>query len=118
MKAALLSVPTLRLAGCVSPSHLTPGEMQRVVARARELVHESRLATAGEEKWVAQAEPRVSYYFLARPQAQYSLHWQVGEKEELVVAGQGDIFRLEGSRVERQQLDKPPEPKPADATPR
>jgi hypothetical protein len=68
MKAALLSfVSSVVFAGCVSHSHLTRDEMQRVVFRARELVRESRLASADEEKQIAQVEPVVSYYFLARP---------------------------------------------------
>ena len=113
-----MSLLALLLVGCASHSHLTRDETQRVISRAREMVRESRLASADEEKLIAQIEPVVSYYFLARPYAQYSIRWRVSEAQELVVVGQGDIFHLEGSRVERQKPNKAPEPTARTVTPR
>lgn len=109
MKAVLLSVLSLVLAGCASHSHLTRDEKQCVVSRARDLVRESRIASTDEEKLIAQVEPVVSYYFLARPYAQYSIRWRVSEEQELVIVGQGDILRLEGWRAERQKKAAQPD---------
>lgn len=90
----------LALAGCVSPAHLNPDETRRVVARAREVAQDSGLASAEDKVRIAREEPTLSYYFIGRPLAQYTIRWALGA-DDLVIAGQGDILRLDGAQVMR-----------------
>jgi hypothetical protein len=107
--ASLLLLLLLALGGCVSPNHLTTEETRRVVARAREVAQDSGLASAEEKVRIAREEPALSYYFIGRPLAQYTIRWALGA-DDLVIAGQGDILRLDGAQVMRVKPAQSPAP--------
>lgn len=102
------------VAGCAVPDDVTPlltnVQVEAVVSLAREKVLASGVANEAQEiEFVKNTRPGLSYYFLSRPYADYSVSWQVHAREFIVVYGRGNIFVLEGAHVERRS-DSPFKP--------
>jgi hypothetical protein len=86
----------------VDSAQLTTEQRRIVIERARENVVKSDLALRPEEfKVVMKEVPSLSFYFLARPYADYILRWPVAHGEAILVHGCGNLFELEGAVVER-----------------
>lgn len=84
----------------LTSTHVGEPDLAAVVALARTKALESGLVRAEEVPQVRDAAPKVSYYFLSRPLADYSVQWALGA-EKIVVHGRGDFFKLENATVER-----------------
>ena len=102
----LLGFLLLFLTGCTGlhelSSHLTRTETNTVVSLAREKVLASGLVNdANEIEIIRNGTPKLSYYLLAWPYADYSVYWRVNNKESVGVYGLGNILALENSRVTR-----------------
>jgi hypothetical protein len=54
-----------------------------------------------ETELVKNVEPKLSYYFLSRPYADYSIEWVTTNNDRIRVYGKGDILKLEGAAVQR-----------------
>ena len=55
----------------------------------------------GEIEIIMREEPSLSYYFLAKPYADYRVRWPVANGEAILIHGRGNLFELEGAVVER-----------------
>jgi hypothetical protein len=89
----------MAFAGCASPAHLTQEESQRIVETARQIVlNEPGLGKSGKSE-VQNSEPKLSCYFIARPQAQYSIGWNLASSREDSITGTGDVFTLAGGKI-------------------
>ncbi len=100
-----LLLPSL-LAACaefqVHSALLTAEQRRIVIERAREKVVTSSLGLGPQElEIIMREEPSLSYYFLAKPHADYTLRWPVANGEAVRVFGRGNLFELEGAVVER-----------------
>ena len=98
---------SLYLVGCAGleefSSHLTKTQMEAVAELARNKVLESGVVKETQEiEIVKNTKPHMSYYFLAKPYADYTIRWQVNSVESILVYGRGNILELEGARVERR----------------
>lgn len=114
MKRFILVTLLAALAGCQSmPSRLTKQEEDQFVSLARSALVASGVLSSDEVQKIGSSQPVVAYYFLARPLADYSLRWKLSDAEEIVVAGRGDILRLENAAVARRTIQStrtPPAP--------
>jgi len=102
------------LAGCTAlnerTSHLTEAEANTVVALARDKVLVSGLVNDVREiEIIRSRKPNLSYYFIARHYADYSIYWQLNNKESVGVYGRGNILVLENAQATRgnSKLAKP-----------
>ena len=83
-------------------AQLTAEERRIVIERAREKVVTSALGLRPQEFEIIKREkPSLSYYFLAKPYADYTLRWPVANGEAILVHGRGNLFELEGAVVKR-----------------
>ncbi len=108
----LLSLLLFVLAGCVGLnerlSHLTEAETSMVASLAGSKVLESGLVTdAKEAEIIKNVKPSLSYYFLARPYADYSVYWRVNNIESVGAYGRGNILVLENAQIKRSTSAKP-----------
>lgn len=106
MKIITILIPVL-LAGCAGleefSSHLTKSHAEAVAELARNKAFESGVVKETQEiEILKNTKPHMSYYFLAKPYADYSIRWQVNSVESILVYGRGNILLLEGARVERR----------------
>lgn len=104
MRLFLLLAPLL--AACADfqalSAQLTAEERRIVIERAREKVVTSALGLRPQEFEIIKSEkPSLSYYFLAKPYADYTLRWPVASGEAILVYGRGNLFELEGAVVKR-----------------
>jgi hypothetical protein len=102
----LFSLLIIFLAGCTALNerapHLTEAEANTVVALARDKVLVSGLVNDAKEiEIIRNGKPNLSYYFLARPYADYFVYWQINNKESVGVYGRGNILVLENAEVTR-----------------
>jgi hypothetical protein len=102
----LLSLFLVFLAGCTAlnerMSHLSQAETKTVVSVAREKILASGLVNDAKEiETVRNEKPNLSYYFIARPYADYSIYWRLNNKETVGVYGRGNILVLENAQATR-----------------
>ena len=105
----LLSLLLVFLVGCTAlnerMSHLTQAEAETVITVAREQILASGLVNDAKEiEFVRNAKPNLRYYFLARPYADYSIYWQLNNKESVGVHGRGNILVLENAQATRGDI--------------
>lgn len=87
-------------------SHLTQNETNTVRELARKKVLDSGVLKDEQEiELVKTTNPTCSYYFLARPYADYRIYWLINSNERITVAGRGNILVLEGAVVRRLPKD-------------
>jgi len=100
--ASYIATLAICLAACAAPSQLTNDEAASVRALARARVVASGILNGEREaQLIASTEPKMSYYFLARPLGDYAIEWHTATEERIVVHGRGDILKLEGASVQR-----------------
>lgn len=104
----LAIVSLVVLVGCQAMSgHMTVQEGVKVVSLARGAAIASGVLSADEVQKINSSQPAMAYYFMARPYADYRIHWKLSEEEEIVVSGQGDLTRLENAAVARRAIQQP-----------
>ena len=102
----LLLALVLFFPACAQPNssslYLTKHQALAITEKAREKVlANSVLNGAQEAQIVRTAEPTLTYYFLARPYADYDIRWTINSDEAISVRGRGNILDLDGAIVER-----------------
>ncbi len=100
----LFTVLILFASGCasLSSSRLTEEEWETVIQSARAKVFASNLFTEEEKKITLAVNPTIHHYIISKPYAQYRVFWELNEKEEIFIKGEGDILKLEGSTIQRR----------------
>jgi len=100
-------VAAVCLSACTTLSertHLSREESQEVRELARqEVISRTLVRDPSEVEFIKSTEPKLAYYFMAKPYAQYFIQWDLPNGDRILISGQGDIFSLEGARVERLQ---------------
>lgn len=101
----------LCLAACtgqsLTSSNLSPPEFNHVTELARQRTLASGLLRNEQEiQLIKLNAPKMSYYFLARPDASYLITWNLSSHERLVISGQGNILELEGATLQRIPVHK------------
>lgn len=85
-------------------SRLSKSQYSVVIDVARERVLASKLVNGQSEiELIKNNEPKLSYYFLAKPYADYFISWQLNDEEHILVRGMGDILKLEGATISRNK---------------
>jgi hypothetical protein len=99
MKTSTMLLSLIFLAGCVSPAHLTGEDSQRIVETARHLALKQSELSRNDRSEIKNSDPKLSYYFLSRPLAEYSIAWNLESARKITISGTGDIFTLAGSKT-------------------
>ncbi len=98
-------VAAVCLSGCATlnaATHLSQEESQAIRDLARqEVVSRALVRDPAEAEVIKSTEPKLAYYFMAKPYAQYFIQWDLPNGDRILISGQGDIFSLEGARFER-----------------
>ncbi len=81
---------------------LSDEERSFVINETRKLIYSSELELSAEElENVTKNEPNsFGVYFIPKPVAQYHLVWDLSSSKKVIVHGIGDIFQLEGAKIE------------------
>ena len=99
MKTATALLLLIILAGCASPAHLKREDSLRVVDTARQIALQEPGLSQKEKSEIQNSAPKLSYYFISKPQAQYFISWSLSSGQEVMISGTGDIFTLAGSKT-------------------
>ncbi len=99
MKTAAALLSLIIFAGCASPAHLKREDSRRVVDTARQIALKEPGLSQKEKSEIQNSDPKVSYYFISRPTAQYFISWNLSSSREVMISGTGDIFTLAESKT-------------------
>jgi len=99
MKTAAALLSLIIFAGCASPAHLKREDSQRVVEIARQIALKEPGLSQKEKSEIENSDPKLSYYFISKPDAQYFISWRLSSAREVMISGTGDIFTLAGSTI-------------------
>ena len=99
MKTAAALLSLFIFAGCASPAHLKREDSQLVVETARQIALKEPSLSQKEKSEIQNSEPKLSYYFIAKPIAHYFISWNLSSNREVMISGTGDIFTLAESKT-------------------
>ena len=102
----LLLALVLFFPACSQPNssslYLRKHQALAITEKAREKVLASSVLNRAQEAQIVRtAKPTLTYYFLAKPYADYDIRWTINSDEAISVRGRGNILDLDGAIVER-----------------